>query len=1557
MYFRTSAMLIGQVILSAVFGTHLESAEAADVRPFVYQDFETSSGFSAAGDAAAERVEADAKQGRTCLKVRFGGIDDQVRVSLIQAPTMPELGQKVREAEATGIRLWIRGDGPRRRVQFRIQWRDPIQFKNIRGASQVLLSISGSEWKQVSIPFTELSPPPESSRWDATAFERYHPQLQFGRSGTEPYTIYLDQIEFTQVAPNSLVVEPDLPGRDWQPRIEREAASLPPTPPGRVPQSQAISTLRPRACLNGWWHMLPVHAGNETIADWKRNLVPGWYRDPNGAVATWYVRRFEIPRTFTNRTLKIEFGAVGMYAEVFLNGQPIGKHAGAYTPFSCDATDAARVGELNTLSVYVRDETYAIVDGVGLHQVSSTPLLRKNREVKNGRGGIWQDVMLQGYPEVSIANVQVTTSTRKKSLEVRLELANTFGEERPLSISGRCVPIGDSNSELAFQFPPITVRPRTLQTESTTETWANPSMWSPEAPNLYWLELEVRRGDVVVDRTRTRFGFREFWIEGEHFMLNGVPIRLRGDSHIAAHSYQSIMHRKDFMKAVFRAAKETTRFNAARVHAAIGHPAIYEAADEVGVLLIDQSSIWSIGASFYRRGGTQFLANTKHEFAEWVRRDRNHPSVVIWDVENEMVRGNTDHWDWAKHLDQFVLEHDRSRPIEHSGAGYSLGNASIYHIHHNENYTMLYEAWEKSEASDAKKPMIAGEWWVGGRSGEHRLTTGEEFFSSDDYRRRELALIKERIDEQRCFGLSGIMPFVWLTSYFEPILESPPTLQWKDPAAPGVKPDRGPRNFDGWRDGNLCYRVKESYADCLRRGLGPLFVCVREKWTTVWSEEALDKTLVVANDSERPVELSVRWTLGADGAKVEQRVSLALIPGEIRHLPVDMTVPGVGCPTDVPLRVELWQADKLVNWDEQQLIVYPKSAPPTNATDRPIYVYAPRGSTLSILKQLGLSVETIDSFESLDSGRLLVIGRGAVDERFTAASRTIASFVENGGRVLCFEQQRAFDWLPYPIGFQSMLMTTPPAFEGLGLPPDNRGINFSRTGVIQSPQHPAFDGIVGDRLDWWRGADGRVAGDLMVKPTADADGRAIPFRALVGGTRIEYASLAEVMHGAGRYTLCQAQVTDNFGFDPVATRLLHNLVSHGLADPAPRPKVLTVGKQLHDFFQDTLKVDVPNATSLPTTNPNADILLLGPDVQLPLQETETLRHFLARGGQAVWIAPETLPQLAAVHPNPLPNGRLANHVEVAERGWFFAGLNAFDLSYWSHATPSLLDISSKSDVAPLLHASTLPVRTGATKGLDVKAMRPLGVVATSTRIGEGELVVTSLPLLADDDPRVIAVWGTLLVNLGIGRRAEQLHETWKASIVEHVAIDGNLQEWISDMEDRNVSNWIHATPHLLTATEDDNREAVGLVYLGLDPRYLYLVAQLTDDQWSEQDRLLCDFGSSRIDCTWNQQGRPVVCDEQGRPIPGVAAAGRDASDSAHNPDLSQLSDTTSSATRNSGRTLEIAIPRDLVALHAMSPGIESGTLIVRYQDHDAGRSTATHAFPPSGSGVPITISH
>jgi hypothetical protein len=131
----------------------MESAAGAEVPPFVYQDFETSPGFSAAGDAAVEQVESDAKHGRAYLKVRFGGIKDDTRMSLIQAPTMPKLGHKVREAEATGIRFWVRGDGPRRRVQFRIQWRDWFRSKS---------TLLDRCWRPKKGPLKKrLYPPPE----------------------------------------------------------------------------------------------------------------------------------------------------------------------------------------------------------------------------------------------------------------------------------------------------------------------------------------------------------------------------------------------------------------------------------------------------------------------------------------------------------------------------------------------------------------------------------------------------------------------------------------------------------------------------------------------------------------------------------------------------------------------------------------------------------------------------------------------------------------------------------------------------------------------------------------------------------------------------------------------------------------------------------------------------------------------------------------------------------------------------------------------------------------------------------------------------------------------------------------------------------------------------------------------------------------------------------------------------------------------------------------------------------------------------------------------------
>ncbi|MCD6361115.1 MAG: hypothetical protein J7M38_09640, partial [Armatimonadetes bacterium] len=876
----------------------LIAVTCACAEPIVLHDFEQRATLNPVGSVTVEHVTEGAKVGDGCEHVIFGE-PLKKPFALIQAPNAPDLYQLLdANPEVNGVRFRLRGDGSKSKISFRFQMRSRENVLDIRGAYTFPgIPLRYTDWRLIEIPFSALGSPFGEEGMPRQAFADYIPQLQFNGPVKPRCEFWLDQIELAAVDEEA-IKRRSLDGRDLELRVLEQA-------PGREvrPTGDIDEVGRRGVRLNGMWDRLPCPMDDPASGEWETIRVPGVVTIHRKDRAMWVVRRFALPEWFEGRRALLHFGAVCMYCEVWLNGRFLGSHAGAYTPFEFDATDAARPGGDNTLVMYVMDQTYAIEGAAALHQLGVTGLLRDNPR-DTGKMAIWQDVELLAEPPVHIRDVWARPSVRNKELEVVIEVAND--SDAPATFTPVCDAQGANHDSGTWQARggEVTVQPGEVATVRVAGAQGDLRYWSPEDPQLYHLDTTLETGGEALDLHRIRFGFREFWIEGGRFMLNGVPVRLLGESNIPSHSWRMEFWRKDFMLAYWRAMKDGLGMNAARVHASIGAEAIFDAADEVGVMLIDQSSIWSVGSRWYAAGGQRFLDNTRAEFAEWVRRDRNHPSVVIWDVENEMVRGNPDHWRWVQHLDGFVREHDDTRPIEHSGAGWCLGKAEIYHIHNNENYTALWEAW----AANPDKPMIAGEWWVGGRGGGRRLLAGEEFDSYDEWLDLSVPYWVERIHEQRSYGLSGIMPFVFSSWCFAPLYEGrPPALTWDDPTAADVQPSRAPATIDpGWIHEHETWRTVEHRADRFRAAFKPLLVCVRDENRAVWSGEPFERRLTIANDGMSPQAVVCAWRVMRDDKVVaEGHDNHRVPPGDVLHPVVRAVAPDVRETTELWLEVRL----------------------------------------------------------------------------------------------------------------------------------------------------------------------------------------------------------------------------------------------------------------------------------------------------------------------------------------------------------------------------------------------------------------------------------------------------------------------------------------------------------------------------------------------------------------------------------------------------------------------------------------------------------------------------
>jgi hypothetical protein len=159
----------------------------------------------------------------------------------------------------------------------------------------------------------------------------------------------------------------------------------------------------------------------------------------------------------------------------------------------------------------------------------------------------------------------------------------------------------------------------------------HPKTWSPDEPNLYVLDLEVREGGALVDRKQTRFGFRTFTVQGNRLMLNGKPYWLRGGTHFP-HAIRP--NDGELARRMMTLAREGN-VRVTRSHVAPITEVWMDAADEIG-MGVSYEGTWPWLMLHGDVPEASLLKVWKDEFASLVRKYRNHPSMLLWTVNNEM---------------------------------------------------------------------------------------------------------------------------------------------------------------------------------------------------------------------------------------------------------------------------------------------------------------------------------------------------------------------------------------------------------------------------------------------------------------------------------------------------------------------------------------------------------------------------------------------------------------------------------------------------------------------------------------------------------------------------------------------------------------------------------------------------------------------------------------------------------------------------------------------------------------------------------------------------------
>lgn len=360
----------------------------------------------------------------------------------------------------------------------------------------------------------------------------------------------------------------------------------------------------------------------------------------------WYRKHFKTSNDA--KRVAVRFDGVYMNADVWINGHQLGTHRYGYTPFEYELTSYLNPpGENNLLAVRVRNEG-------------------KNSRWYSG-SGIYRHVWLTttGSIHMPTWGVFVTTpevSAKEAVVDVSTEVCNTTSEPHDAIVQ---VSISDPEGRLLHTAESeFTLPAKETSVAESLILLESPNQWSPDKPQLYQASVEVIVDGEVADKVATPFGIRSIEFSADRgFLLNGKPMLLKGG---CIHHDNGPLGAAAIDRAEERKIEllKSNGFNAVRSSHNPPSSALLAACDRLGMLVIDEAfDQWHEhkldNTADYSRYFDQWHAR---DVAAMVRRDRNHPSVIMWSIGNEIPEQFRAE-DTQKKLRDLVLQHDKSRPV------------------------------------------------------------------------------------------------------------------------------------------------------------------------------------------------------------------------------------------------------------------------------------------------------------------------------------------------------------------------------------------------------------------------------------------------------------------------------------------------------------------------------------------------------------------------------------------------------------------------------------------------------------------------------------------------------------------------------------------------------------------------------------------------------------------------------------------------------------------------------------------------------------------------------
>ena len=362
----------------------------------------------------------------------------------------------------------------------------------------------------------------------------------------------------------------------------------------------------------------------------------------------WYRRTFHARADWKGRRVSVQFDGVYRDATVYLNGHLLGTHPYGYTAFTFDLTPDLNFSGANVLAVRVDNSAQP-----NSRWYSGSGIYRHVRVVVTDPTHVAQWGVFVSTEEASSNSAKVSIRTRVA--DESTGAADVLVETKLLDSMGNAM--GSAQSRLS-------IAPGKEEEAAQEIEVAKPALWSPRSPTLYRAVSTVRKDGHVIDQVVTPFGIRSLaWSAEKGLLLNGEPIKLTGGS---VHHDNGPLGAAAFDRAEERRVEllKAAGMNAVRTAHNPPSSAFLDACDRLGLLVLDEPfDVWEAHKVRFDYG-SDFDRWWKRDVSSMVLRDRNHPSIVIWGIGNEIPELEVDRGAaLGKQIIEQVRALDNTRPL------------------------------------------------------------------------------------------------------------------------------------------------------------------------------------------------------------------------------------------------------------------------------------------------------------------------------------------------------------------------------------------------------------------------------------------------------------------------------------------------------------------------------------------------------------------------------------------------------------------------------------------------------------------------------------------------------------------------------------------------------------------------------------------------------------------------------------------------------------------------------------------------------------------------------